>query len=141
VIGVDRRRLAARSPARGWAGYQGWASHGPCSSSDPSGAAAVDRDQGAAFAITVRRVSTSVVLSVTPAEPIDPDRHTVGVPDDIAAALTAAGQPRAPGLWVPRSGPVRLLFQLSGPDRVAAGQRLLAEVRRMGYEADLSFSP
>ncbi|TFV62500.1 hypothetical protein E4P41_06965 [Geodermatophilus sp. DF01-2] len=86
-------------------------------------------------------MSTSVVLSVTPAEPIDPERHTVGVPDDIAAALTAAGQPRAPGSWVPRSGPVRLLFQLSGPDRVAAGQRLLAEVRRMGYEADLSFSP
>ena len=87
------------------------------------------------------RVSTSVVLSVTPVPPIDPDCHPVQVPDDIAAALTAAGQLRAPGLWVPRSGPVRLLFQLSGPDRVAAGQRLLDEVRRMGYEADLSFSP
>jgi hypothetical protein len=140
VIGVDQRRLAARSPARGWPGYRGGPRAGQVPA-DPSGAAAVDRDQGAAFAITVRRVSTSVVLSVTPAEPIDPDRHSVGVPDDIAAALTAAGQSRAPGLWVPRSGPVRLLFQLSGPDRVAAGQRLLAEVRRMGYEADLSFSP
>ena len=93
------------------------------------------------FATTVGRVSTSVVLSVTPAEPIDPDRQTVEVPDDIAAALTAAGQLRAPALWVPRSGPVRLLFQLGGPDRVATGQRLLDEVRRMGYEADLSFSP
>ena len=86
-------------------------------------------------------MSTSVVLRVTPAEPIDPDRRTVEVPEDIAAALTAAGQPCAPGLWVPHGGPVRLLFQLSGPDRVAAGQRLLAEVRRMGLEADLSFSP
>lgn len=89
----------------------------------------------------MRRVSTSVVLSVTPAEPVDPDRRTVEVPDDIAAALTAAGQLRAPGLVVPRRGPVRLLFQLSGPDRVAAGQRLLAELRHMGYEADLPYSP
>lgn len=35
-------------------------------------------------------------------------------------------------------GKVRLLFQLSGPERVAAGQRLLDEVRRIGNEADLS---
>ncbi|WP_092196545.1 hypothetical protein [Blastococcus tunisiensis] len=86
-------------------------------------------------------MSTSVVLTVTPAVPIDPDRRTVEVPDDVAAALAAAGQPRAPGLWVPRSGPARLLFQLSGRDRVSAGQRLLDELRRMGYEADISFSP
>jgi len=86
-------------------------------------------------------VSTSVVLSVTPAVPVDPHRRAVEVPDDIAAALTAAGQLRSPGLWVPRSGPVRLLFQLGGPDRVGAGQRLLDEVRGMGYEAELSFSP
>lgn len=84
---------------------------------------------------------TSVVLSVTPAGPIDPARHTVEVPDDIAAALTAAGQPRAPGLWVPRSGPVRLLFHLSGPDRLSAGQRLLEQLRLLGYDADLSISP
>jgi hypothetical protein len=86
-------------------------------------------------------VSTSVVLSVTPREPIHPDRYTGDVPDDIAAALTASGQPLEPGLWCPGSGPVRLLFQLSGPDRVAAGQRLLDEVRLMGYQTDLSFSP
>jgi hypothetical protein len=86
-------------------------------------------------------VSTSVVLSVMPREPIDPGRFTGEVPDDIAGALRASGQPLGPGLWCPRSGPVRLLFQLSGPDRVAAGRRLLDEVRRMGYEADLSFSP
>jgi hypothetical protein len=89
----------------------------------------------------VRGVSTSVGLSVTPGESIDPDRYTGEVPDDIAAALTASGQPLTPGLWYPRSGPVRLLFQLSGPDRVAAGKRLLHQVRLMGYEADLSFSP
>jgi hypothetical protein len=86
-------------------------------------------------------VSTSVVLAVTPAEPIDPDRRSVQVPDDIAAAMAAAGQPRSPGLWVPHGdGPVRLVFQLSGLDRVAAGQWLLDEMRRLGYEADLSFS-
>ncbi len=55
--------------------------------------------------------------------------------------MTASGQPLEPGLWCPGSGPVRLLFQIRGPDRVAAGQRLLDEVRRMGYQADLSFSP
>ncbi len=86
-------------------------------------------------------MSTSVVLSVTPREPVHPDRYTGDVPDDIAAAMTASGQPLEPGLWCPGSGPVRLLFQIRGPDRVAAGQRLLDEVRRMGYQADLSFSP
>jgi hypothetical protein len=86
-------------------------------------------------------VATSVVLSVTPRDPIDPDRFTGDVPDDVAAALTAAGQPTEPGLWRPHDGPVRLLFHLNGPDRVAAGQRLLDEVRLMGYRADLSFSP
>lgn len=86
-------------------------------------------------------VSTSVVLSVTPREPIDPERFTGELPDDIAAALTASRQRLEPGLWCPRNGRVRFLFQLSGPDRVAAGRRLVAEVRRLGYEADLSFSP
>ncbi|MCF6743465.1 hypothetical protein E9529_04095 [Blastococcus sp. KM273128] len=85
-------------------------------------------------------MSTSVVLSVTPAEPVDPDRRSVDVPDDVAAALAAEGQPGNPGLYVPRSGPVRLLFQLSGPDRVAAGRRLVAGLRRLGYAADLSIS-
>lgn len=89
----------------------------------------------------MRGVATSVVLSVTPGEPVDPERYTGEVPDDLAAALTACGQPLEPGLWCPRSGPVRLLFQLGGPDRVAAGQRLVDEVRLMGYDADLIFSP
>jgi putative flippase GtrA len=96
---------------------------------------------GIASAATVRSVSTSVVLSVTPREPVDPDRYTGEVPDDIAAALTSCGQPVRPGLWCPRSGPVRLLFELSGADRVAAGQRLLGRLLLMGYEAKLSFSP
>ena len=78
---------------------------------------------------------------MTPRAPVHPDRYTGDVPDDIAAALTASGQPLEPGLWCPGSGPVRLLFHLSGPDRVAAGQRLLDELRRMGYQTDLSFSP
>ncbi|SNR92341.1 hypothetical protein [Blastococcus mobilis] len=86
-------------------------------------------------------MSTSVVLSVTPRDPLDPDRFTGEVPADIAAALAAAGQPPPPGLWCPRNGPVRLLFQLSGPDRVAAGQRLVDEMSFMEYEADLSLSP
>lgn len=89
----------------------------------------------------MRAVSTSVVLRVTPSEPIDPDRYMGEVPEEIAAALSASGQPLKPGLWCPRSGPVRLLFQLSGPDRVAAGRRLLDELRLLGYEADLTFSP
>ncbi len=89
----------------------------------------------------MRAVSTSVVLSVTPGEAIDPDRYTGEVPEEITAALTASGQPLKPGLWCPRSGPVRLLFQLSGPDRLAAGQRLLDELRLLGYQADLTFSP
>ena len=80
------------------------------------------------------------MLSVTPVEPVDPERHTGEVPDDLAAALTAAGQLPAPGLWVPRTGPLRLLFQLSGPDRVGAGRRLVEEIRLMGYQADLSIS-
>ena len=89
----------------------------------------------------MRAVSTSVVLSVTPSEPIDADRYTGEVPEEIAAALTASGQLLKPGLWCPHSGPVRLLFQLSGPDRVAAGQRLLEELRLLGYQADLTISP
>ncbi len=90
---------------------------------------------------TVLGVSTSVVLSVTPREAVHPDCYTGDVPDEVAAALTAAGQPADPGLWCPAHGPVRLLFQLSGPDRIAAGRRLLDELRLMGYEVDLSFSP
>lgn len=108
---------------------------------DDAPAASRARAMSIVVAATVRRVSTSVVLSVTPAVPIDPDRRAVEVPDDIAAALAAAGQPPASGLWVPHGGPVRLLFQLSGADRVAAGQRLLDGVRHMGYQAELSFSP
>lgn len=86
-------------------------------------------------------MSTSVLLRVTPTEPIDPDRWAGEVPEGIAAVLTAAGQPDKAGLVHRGSGPVRLLFQLSGPNRVEAGQRLEKQLRHLRYEADLSFSP
>ena len=86
-------------------------------------------------------MSTSAVLRVTPAEPIDPDRWAGEVPEDIAAVLRAAGQPDKAGLVQRGSGLVRLRFQLSGPNRVEAGQRLEKHLRHLRYEADLSFSP
>jgi len=86
-------------------------------------------------------VSTSVLLSVTPAEPIDPQRWTGPVPEDIATVLRAAGQPVNAGLISTGGGPVRWRFQLSGPDRVAAGLRLEAVLRQLGYQADVGFSP
>lgn len=86
-------------------------------------------------------MSTSVVLRVTPAEPIEPDRWAGEVPQDIVAVLRAAGQPDRAGLVQRGSGLVRLRFQLSGLDRVEAGQRLEEQLRHLGYEADLSFSP
>ena len=73
--------------------------------------------------------------------PIDPDRWTGLVPEDVAAVLRAAGQPDRAGLEHRRSGPVRLRFHLSGPNRVEAGQRLEERLRQLGYEADVSFSP
>lgn len=85
-------------------------------------------------------MSTSVTLAVTPRRPVAPDRYFGEVAEDIAALLSAYGQPQRPGLWAPREGPVRLLFQLTGPSRVTAGQQLLEDLRRLGYEADLSVS-
>ena len=87
------------------------------------------------------RVSTSVVLTVTPKDAIDPDRYVGDVPADIAAALTAAGQPVKAALSRRGSEPCRLQFQLSGPRRVEDGQRLEAQLRHLGYESDVSFSP
>ena len=110
----------------------------------PRGGAGCEDGTGASrrapVGATVREVSTSVVLSVTPREPVEPDRWTGEVPADVAAALVARGQRVAPGLWRPHSGAVRLLFQLGGPDRVPAGQQLLTELRQLGYDADLSVS-
>ena len=91
-------------------------------------------------ATTVHLVSTSVVLAVTPKQPIDPDRYTGDVPADVSAALTAAGQAVKAGLRCSR-GQCRLLFQLSGRDRVEMGQRLEVQLRELGYDADVSFSP
>lgn len=86
------------------------------------------------------RVSTSVVLAVTPKQPIDPDRYWGEVPADVAAALVAAGQAVKAGLWHSRSGQCRMLFQLSGRDRVEMGHRLEGQLRELGYGADVSIS-
>ena len=83
-------------------------------------------------------MSTSVVLAVTPKQPLDPDRWFGDVPVDVAAALMAAGQPVKAGLWRPRVGQCRLLFQLRGRDRIEQGQRLEDELRELGYDADVS---
>lgn len=82
-----------------------------------------------------------MVIRVTPREPIDPDRFSGAAPAEVAAALRAAGQPATPGLWNPRSGPVQLLFSIGGPDRLADGRRVVEELTRRGYEAELSVSP
>ena len=58
------------------------------------------------------RVSTSVVLAVTPKQPIDPDRYMGAFPADVAAALLAGGQAVQAGLWSNRSGPCRMLFKI-----------------------------
>lgn len=86
-------------------------------------------------------MSTSVVLTVTPKEHIDPDRYVGDVPEDIAAALSEAGQNVKAGLSRRGSGPCRLRFQLSGPDRVEAGRRVEAQLTDLGYQADVRFSP
>ena len=83
-------------------------------------------------------MSTSVVLAVTPKQPLDPDRWFGDVPADVAAALMAHGQSVKAGLWRPRAGRCRLLFQLSGRDRVEQGQRLQDALRELGYAADVS---
>lgn len=82
-------------------------------------------------------MSTRVVLEVTTHAPIDPDRHVNEVPDDLAAALTAAGQSLSHGLAQHGGGPWRLRFQLSGPDRLAVGRTLLENVQGLGFDATL----
>jgi hypothetical protein len=47
-----------------------------------------------------------------------------------------AGQPLKHGLSRGGAGPLRLRFQLSGPDRFAVGKPLQADARRLGYDAD-----
>ena len=81
-----------------------------------------------------------MVLAVTPKQPVDPDRYMGDVPADVAAALLAAGQAVQAGLWSGSSGPCRLLFKLSGADRVEVGHRLEGQLRKLGYAADLSIS-
>lgn len=147
---ADRGRSGGSRPGPAPGRERGWTrdppgdrqgAGGPAGGGRTVGAPHGPRHPGTVAVTTVLEVSTSVVLSVTPREPVDPDRFTGEIPDDVAAALTTSGQPLQPGLWRPRSGPVRLLFHLRGADRLAVGHELLRAVRSMGYEADLSFSP
>ncbi|HEY0903422.1 MAG TPA: hypothetical protein VGE14_06005 [Marmoricola sp.] len=83
-------------------------------------------------------MSTTVLLEVTPRAPVDPDTYPEGeLPHDIADLLTAAGQRTAHGFSRSGSGPWRWRFHLSGPDRAQAGQSLVEELRRLGWDADL----
>ena len=86
-------------------------------------------------------MSTSVLLRVRPAEPIDPERWTGEVPEAIAAVLTAAGQPASTNLVHGDDGPVRLRFQIGGGDRVEVGRELCTRLTALGYEANVCFSP
>jgi hypothetical protein len=86
-------------------------------------------------------VSTTVVLEVTPHEPIDPDRHANEVPSDLTTLLAKAGQPLSHGLSRRGTGPWRLHFQLAGPERAFVAPALLEKVRALGYDADLLISP
>lgn len=86
-------------------------------------------------------MSTTVALLVTPRDALHPDRHDDVLPRDLAAVLAAAGQPLQHGLARQGAGPVRVLVQLSGPDRLETGRRLEHALRQLGYEADLSITP
>lgn len=83
-------------------------------------------------------MSTVVLLEVTVRGVVDPEREVLA-PPDVLRALAAAGQPTRHGLSRQGRGPLRLQFQLSGPDRVSVGQVLQAKLRELGYEADTTF--
>lgn len=87
------------------------------------------------------RVSTTVLLRVTPKEAIEVDRYFGEVPTDVASALTIAGQSAKAGLSGRRGGLWRLQFQLSGLDRVQDAQQLQEQLRSLGYEVDVYISP
>ena len=82
-------------------------------------------------------MSTTVVLEVTPLVAVDADRF-VRPPAEVTRVLHAAGQDDGCGLSCRGSGPWRYHFPLTGRDRATAGQALLEEFRRLGYDADLS---
>lgn len=85
-------------------------------------------------------MSTSVILEVTPREPrVDTDRLDPPLPIDLAAALRAAGVPLCHGWSCQGRRRWRMQWQLSGTDRVEVGRQLEVELRRLGYEADVSF--
>jgi hypothetical protein len=84
-------------------------------------------------------VATTVALEVTLVGEVDPDRQVVA-PPDVAGAVAASGPPTGHGLSRRGDGPWRLHYQLTGPDRLAVGQALERELRRLGHEADLRVS-
>lgn len=87
-----------------------------------------------------RCVATSVSLEVTATTEVD-DNRSVVPPAEVLRAVAAAGQPTCHGMSRRGQQPWRFRFHLTGPGRVAAGKTLEAELRAMGYEADVSFSP
>ena len=92
------------------------------------------------LARSVSVVSTTVLLLVTPRQPVDPEQGVDEVPADVAALLNEVAQPLGHGLARQGSGPWRLSFQLSGVDRVDVGRQLQRQLKALGYEVDLRVS-
>ncbi len=87
-------------------------------------------------------MATSALLEVTPREPRgDLNRLDPPLPADLAAVLAGAGVSLGHGWTRHGDRPWRMIWQLSGPDRVALAHRLERELRLLGYEADALFSP
>jgi hypothetical protein len=80
-----------------------------------------------------------VLLEVTVGLDANPDTDVA--PEDVVAALQAAGQPVSHG-WSRRGDdPWRLRFQLTGRDRVTVGQALEAELCVLGYDPEVFVWP
>ncbi len=87
-------------------------------------------------------MASTVVLEVTPREPRgDPDTAGPELPADLAAALQAAGIPLNHGWSCHGERPWRMRWELTGTERVALGGRVEGELRRLGYEAHVTFWP
>jgi hypothetical protein len=86
-------------------------------------------------------MASSVVLLVTPREPRgDPNRVDPPLPADLTVHLRAVGVDLNDGWYRVGKGSWPMHWQLSGPERVAIGLRLVADLRRLGYKADVVFS-
>lgn len=87
-------------------------------------------------------MATSVLLEVTPREPYeDTNRLDPPLPADLASVLARAAVSLSHGWTRHGDRPWRMIWQLSGPDRVALARRLERDLRLLGYEADAIFSP